>query len=260
MAAFRKKKALGQHFLKDRRIARKIVSELPPLGNSEVLEIGPGSGALSKELLQLEGVALRVVETDPEAVAELQEHFPTLHGRIIEADFLDLDLSSYPELIITGNFPYSISSPLLVRLAEERDRVWKLVGMFQKEFADRVRAAPGSKSYGRISVLVQTFFDAEKCFHVEPRSFSPPPKVRSSVLRLVRNQRTTLPCNEALYFRVVKEAFGQRRKTLRNALKGSIGEEARRAPFFDKRAEELSIEQFIGLTSYLEGKSELPED
>lgn len=259
MSAFRKKKALGQHFLKDRGIAQRIASALPPVDNAKVLEIGPGLGALSEKLLQLEGIDLLTVETDEEAVTELKRKLPELDGRVIQADFLELDLSPYPELIITGNFPYSISSPLLVKLAEERDRVRKLVGMFQKEFADRIRAEPGNKAYGRISVLVQTFFDAEKCFHVEPRSFAPPPKVRSSVVKLVRNEREALPCDQSLYFRIVKQAFGQRRKTLRNALKDLLSEEARKAELFGKRAEELSIEQFIGVTKFLEGKGELPE-
>jgi 16S rRNA (adenine1518-N6/adenine1519-N6)-dimethyltransferase len=258
MAPFRKKKALGQHFLKDRSIAARIASALPPLGDAQVLEIGPGLGALTRELLELEGIDLYMVETDEEAVEELQRTFPDLKERILEEDFLDSDLSGFSDIIITGNFPYSISSPLLVRVSEEREKVRKLVGMFQKEFADRVRAGPGSKVYGRISVLVGTFFDARKLFHVEPGSFSPPPKVRSSVIELVRNERSSLPCEETLYFQVVKEAFGQRRKTLRNALKSRIPEEDRKHPFLSKRAEELSIEAFIELTRYLEGERELP--
>lgn len=259
MTTFQKKKVLGQHFLKDPRISSLIASELPPLNDATVLEIGAGLGALSEKLLQLEEIDLRAVETDKEAVEELQKSLPEVKDRIIQADFLQLDLNPYPELIITGNFPYSISSPLLVRVAEERDRVRKLVGMFQKEFADRIRAEPGSKAYGRISVLVQTFYDADKCFHVEPGSFSPPPKVRSSVVKLIRNERNTLPCDQAFYFRIVKQAFGQRRKTLRNALKDLLNDEARKRPFFGKRAEELSIEEFIGLAIYLEGRGELPE-
>lgn len=258
MAPFRKKKALGQHFLKDRSIAARIASALPPLGDAQVLEIGPGLGALTRELLELEGIDLYMVETDEEAVEELQKNFPDQKERILEQDFLDCDLSGFSDIIITGNFPYSISSPLLVRVSEERDKVRKLVGMFQKEFADRVRAGPGSKVYGRISVLVGTFYDARKLFHVEPGSFSPPPKVRSSVIELIRNERASLPCDEANYFRVVKEAFGQRRKTLRNALKSRIPEEDRQHPFLSKRAEELSIEAFIELTRYLEGQRELP--
>jgi 16S rRNA (adenine1518-N6/adenine1519-N6)-dimethyltransferase len=257
--AFRKKKALGQHFLKDSGTARKIAGELPPFGNSSVLEVGPGLGALTRELLQLDGIDLWLVETDEEAVKELREHFPELEGRIEKKDFLEMDLTDFPELIVTGNFPYSISSPLLVRMAEERDRVRKVVGMFQKEFADRIRALPGSKAYGRISVLVQAFFDAEKLFHLEPGAFSPAPKVRSSVIRLVRNDRKELPCDEAHFFRVVKSAFGQRRKTLRNALKGMIPEEGRSHPLFDQRAESLSVDAFIALTRYFEGKGSSPE-
>ena len=258
MAAFQKKKALGQHFLKDHGIASRIASSLPPLGDAQVIEVGPGLGALTQELLKLDGIDLFMVETDEEAVRDLQKEFPDQRERILRQDFLDTDLSAFSDLIITGNFPYSISSPLLVRVSEERDKVRKLVGMFQKEFADRVRAGPGSKAYGRISVLVRTFYEARKLFHVEPGSFSPPPKVRSSVIELVRNERRSLPCDEANYFQVVKEAFGQRRKTLRNALKARIPEEDRQEAFLAKRAEELSIEAFIELTRYLEGQRELP--
>ncbi len=256
--AFQKKRSLGQHFLKDRGIARRIAKELLPIEEAQVLEIGPGLGALSKELFE-EGIEAWMVETDQEAVKKLQELFPAQKERILQEDFLKLDLKSFSGLIVTGNFPYSISSPLLVRMVEERDRVRKLVGMFQKEFADRIHAEPGTKNYGRISVLVQSFFNAEKLFHVEARSFSPPPRVRSSVIRLVRNEREELPCDEARFFRVVKQAFGQRRKTLRNALKGWIPESSRRSPFFDQRAEALSVEAFIELTRHLEGKRDVPE-
>ncbi len=259
MAGFRKKKALGQHFLRDKGVARKVSRALLPIENASVLEIGPGLGALTQELLGIEEIDLHLVETDEEAVHELHERYPELKGRTFLSDFLEMDLRPFPELIITGNFPYSISSPLLVRLTEERDRVRKLVGMFQKEFADRMRAEPGTREGGRISILVQTFFHVEKLFHVEPNSFSPPPKVRSSVIRLERNERGELPCDEHHYFRVVKAAFGQRRKTLRNALKGMIPPNGKEHPIFGKRAEALSVEDFIVLTCYLEGRGELPD-
>lgn len=256
MSPFRKKKALGQHFLTNDGIAQKIADSLPTIENASILEVGPGLGALTRHLLGLEGVELRVVELDEEAIAELKKAHPELGDRVIQSDFLDLDLERLPEgpLILTGNFPYSISSPILVRMAEERDRIGAMVGMFQKEFADRVRAEPGSRTYGRISVLLQTFFDVELLFHVEPGSFSPPPKVRSSVIRAVRNERKALPCDEDFYFEVVKQAFGQRRKTLRNALKGIAGGKELSDPLFDRRAEELGVEEFIRIASFLEEK------
>ncbi|MFB6257168.1 MAG: 16S rRNA (adenine(1518)-N(6)/adenine(1519)-N(6))-dimethyltransferase RsmA [Flavobacteriales bacterium] len=260
MPAFRKKKELGQHFLRDRGIAQKIAAEIAPLEHAQLLEIGPGLGALTRALQPHAGTSLYLVESDEDAVRELRESFPELKEHLIHKDFLELDLEPFSELIITGNFPYSISSPLLVRITEERDRIRELVGMFQKEFADRIRAEPGSKAYGRISVMVQAFYDTSLCFHVEPGSFSPPPKVRSSVVRLKRKKRTILPCDERRFFQVVKQAFGKRRKTLRNALKELIPEDDRKASFFGKRAEELSIETFIQLTLYMEGKGELPKD
>lgn len=258
MAAFHKKKALGQHFLKDQGIARKIAAALLPLGGAQVLEIGAGTGALTEELLRLEGIDPYMVETDEEAVDELIRSFPEQKERILKEDVLSTDLSPFSDLIMTGNFPYSISSPLLVRSVEERHRIRKVVGMFQKEVADRIRAEPGSKAYGRLSVLVQSFYDVERLFIVEPGSFSPPPKVRSAVVRMTRNDRQEFPCDEALFFKVVKEAFSQRRKTLRNALRSRLPENAREAPFLNKRAEELSVGSFIELTLYLEGKKGLP--
>lgn len=246
------KKHLGQHFLRDENIARKIAASLEPKGQYQtVLEIGPGMGVLTKHLLQREEFTTWVVEVDRESVAYLQEHYPQLQPRIIAWDFLKLDLAekfSEPFAVI-GNFPYNISSQILFRILDFRDRVPEAAGMFQKEVAERVAAKPGNKTYGILSVLVQAWYSIEYLFTVSEHVFSPPPKVKSAVIRLRRNSTTSLACDEKLFTEVVKAGFNQRRKTLRNALHAFEiipGNEGH--VFFTKRAEQLSVEDFVQLT------------
>ena len=246
------KKHLGQHFLRDENIARKIAAALVPEGKYKtVLEIGPGMGVLTKHLLQREEFTTWVVEVDRESVAYLEAHYPELKPRIIAWDFLKLDLSerfSEPFAVI-GNFPYNISSQILFRILEFRDLVPEAAGMFQKEVAERVAAKPGSKTYGILSVLVQAWYDIRYLFTVSEHVFSPPPKVKSGVIRLTRNSTAKLACDEKLFVEVVKAGFNQRRKTLRNALHAFTilpGNEGH--VFFTKRAEQLSVEDFVQLT------------
>jgi 16S rRNA (adenine1518-N6/adenine1519-N6)-dimethyltransferase len=242
----RAKKHLGQHFLKDETVTQNLTKALTfHQGYSSVIEVGPGMGVLTKYLMQEPKITdLRVVELDWDSVAYLKQNYPDL--KIIEADFLRLDLAELfkDKFAVVGNFPYNISSQILFKALDYRNQVPEIIGMFQKEMAERVAAPPGSKTYGIISVLMQAFYDIEYLFTVEPHVFNPPPKVRSGVIRLKRNNRDTLPCDEALFIRIVKTAFNQRRKTLSNALKSlelkNIPEE-----FKGERAEQLSVEDFI---------------
>lgn len=254
----RAKKHLGQHFLNDENIAGKIADTLTVQGYDEVLEIGPGMGVLTKYLLK-KNVRTHVVEIDPESVAYLKEHYPELSGRIISEDFLKYDvrevLKDKPFAII-GNFPYNISSQILFKTLEMRDQVPEFSGMFQKEVAERVCEKEGSKTYGILSVLVQAFYDAEYLFTVSEQVFTPPPKVKSGVLRLRRKEDFRLPCNEKLFFRIVKTAFGQRRKTLRNSLKTlGLSDILKEDTIFGQRPEQLSVQDFIRLTQKIEHDS-----
>lgn len=249
----RAKKALGQHFLTDQKIAQAIVAALD--GPSEVLEIGPGMGVLTQYLLQREELDLKMVEVDSESVEYLLTHFPGMQGRLIEADYLKLDVSRFfkGSYKIIGNFPYNISSQIFFKILEDKDRVPEVVCMIQKEVADRIAEPPGNKTYGILSVLLQAWYDIEYILSVGPGAFAPPPKVKSAVIRLKRNSRTELGCDEKLFKQVVKMAFNQRRKTLRNALKPLINEKGLAAdvlenPVFDLRAERLSVEDFVSLT------------
>lgn len=240
------KKALGQHFLIDDGIAQQIVDSLQaPYPN--VLEIGPGMGVLTRFLLQRPGIDFRVVEIDRESVAYLQQHFPELHDRILATDFLKLhleELYSHP-LSIIGNFPYNISSQILFKILENKDLVLETVGMFQKEVAERVASAPGKKMYGILSVLLQAFFDIEYLFTVHEHSFNPPPKVKSAVIRITRNPEKRLHCDETLFKNVVKTAFNQRRKTLRNSLKSfEFTPEFKENELLSKRPEQLGVAEF----------------
>lgn len=251
MSSVRPKKHLGQHFLKEEAIAQRIAESLTGHGAyAHVLEIGPGTGALTRHLIALQRWPITCYEVDTESVAYLNDHYPQLEVR--SEDFLRMDptaVTTGPFAVI-GNFPYNISTQIVFKVLEHRDRCTEVVGMFQKEVADRIRAPHGSKTYGITSVLTQAFYDVDLLFHVEPGSFIPPPKVRSSVIRLRRNATATLPCDEALLFRVVKTAFNQRRKTLSNALKqlpelkGPLP-----AAYAGLRAEQLSVADFIALTS-----------
>jgi 16S rRNA (adenine1518-N6/adenine1519-N6)-dimethyltransferase len=250
------KKHLGQHFLTDLNIASKIVGQLTLPGNlTEVLEIGPGMGVLTQFLLQHTEYRTTVIDIDRESIAYLKDHFPELEDRIISADFLKLNLKElYPgKFAVIGNFPYNISSQIFFKVLSHRDQVMEVVGMLQKEVAERLAAPPGSKTYGILSVLLQAFYKITYNFTVHEHVFNPPPKVKSAVISLVRNDVEKLPCNESLFFEVVKMSFATRRKTLRNCLKTfNVTPEVSAQPIFDKRAEQLSVADFIGLTQILE--------
>ncbi|MFM7024239.1 MAG: 16S rRNA (adenine(1518)-N(6)/adenine(1519)-N(6))-dimethyltransferase RsmA [Flavobacteriales bacterium] len=243
--AVRAKKHLGQHFLKDESVSKAIADALIfHIGYNNVLEIGPGMGVLTKYLIENPGIKnFKVVEIDKESVAYLQQNYPSL--QIIDADFLRQDLKEIftEPFAVIGNFPYNISTEILFKILDYRDHVPEVVGMFQKEVAERIAAKPGGKTYGITSVLLQAFYNIEYLFTVEPEVFNPPPKVKSGVIRMKRNQREKLPCDEAMFFKVVKTAFNQRRKTLNNALKSlelNIPEQ-----FKTLRAEVLSVEDYI---------------
>ena len=253
------KKALGQHFLTDRSIAQGIVEALsrdPELPRN-VLEIGPGMGVLTQYLLKRSDIDAHMIEIDRESVDYLLSHFPDINGRLIEGDYLKLDMSGvFPDKYrVIGNFPYNISSQIFFKILEDKDRVPEVVCMIQKEVADRIAEPPGSKTYGILSVLLQAWYDIEYVLSVGPGAFVPPPKVNSAVIRLRRNSRTSLACDEKLFKNVVKTAFNQRRKTLRNALKHLIQAKGTDSsdPVFDLRAERLSVEDFVRLTLMIGG-------
>ncbi|HYC86813.1 MAG TPA: 16S rRNA (adenine(1518)-N(6)/adenine(1519)-N(6))-dimethyltransferase RsmA [Chryseosolibacter sp.] len=252
----RPKKFLGQHFLKDQNIARKIVDalHLPEGEQTSVIEIGPGMGVLTQYLVDRKNIDLKLVEIDRESVQYLHAHFPG-KAAIIEGDFLQLDIASIlgPHGVIIGNFPYNISSQIFFKVLEHRNFVRQVVCMLQKEVADRMAAAHGSKTYGILSVLLQAFYTIENLFKVPPGVFHPPPKVMSAVIRLKRNSREQLECNEPLFFQVVKQGFNNRRKTLRNALKNlNLAPGVAALEMFDKRAEQLTVDDFIKLTRIIE--------
>lgn len=251
----RAKKHLGQHFLKDENVAEKIAETLTYNGYDHVLEIGPGMGVLTKYLLKKD-IDVHVIEIDAESVEYLNEHYPPLHGKIHEKDFLKYDISEVfgkDQFSIIGNFPYNISSQIVFKMLELRNFIPEFSGMFQKEVAKRICEKEGSKTYGILSVLVQAFYEAEYLFTVPPSVFNPPPKVDSGVLRLTRKQDFSLPCNEKLFFRVVKTAFQQRRKTLRNSLKiFDLPEDIKEDSIFGLRPEQLSVARFIELTQKIE--------
>ncbi len=253
----RPKKFLGQHFLKDINIAQKIVDALlvDSAGAYPVLEIGPGTGVLTKMLVEKYPSRLYLIEIDRESVDHLHNVFPSLGHRIIQGDFLKLDLQQlFPEpFVIIGNFPYNISSQIFFAVLDHRDRVEQVVCMLQKEVADRLCAKHGSKVYGILSVLLQAFYDLENLFKVSPGVFHPPPKVMSAVIRVRRNARKELPCSEVLFRTVVKQSFQKRRKTLRNALKHlNLPSSVAGMELMDKRPEQLSVEDFIFLTQCIE--------
>ena len=247
----RAKKHLGQHFLKDEKVAERISESLSYKGYDYVLEIGPGMGVLTKYLLQ-KAPELHVIEIDTESVSYLNEHYPKLEGKIHEQDFLKYDISTVfkgEQFAIIGNFPYNISSQIVFKMLELREYIPEFSGMFQKEVAQRMCEKEGSKTYGILSVLVQAFYEAEYLFTGPPSVFNPPPKVDSGVLRFVRREDFSLPCDEKLFFRVVKTAFQQRRKTLRNSLKiFQLPEDLKEDSIFGQRPEQLSTTQFIELT------------
>lgn len=245
------KKHLGQHFLKDEDIAKKIADTLTGNGYDTALEIGPGMGVLTKYLLEKD-YTTHVIEIDRASVAYLQAHFLNLSQRIISANFLKLDISTTfkgEQLAIIGNFPYNISTQIVFKTLENKAQIPELCGMFQKEVAKRIAEKAGSKVYGILSVLTQAFYDVEYLFTVPPDVFDPPPKVESGVIRLTRKADYTLPVDEKLFYTVVKTAFNQRRKTLRNSLKSfNLSDKLREDTIFAQRPEQLSVEQFIQLT------------
>lgn len=251
----RAKKHLGQHFLTDKNICRKIAVQYGSHnGCRRVLEIGPGMGALTHFLLE-EGLEVWVMDIDTESIVWLNDHFPQLQGRIVEADFLKTDLPAVmgsEPFGVVGNFPYNISSQILFKCLEYRNQIPEIMGMFQKEVAQRVAEKPGSKQYGILSVLLQAFYDISYCFTVDEHVFNPPPKVKSGVIRCVRNTRDQLPCDEALFIKVVKMSFNQRRKTIRNSIRALLPAAGAEHPFLSQRPETLSVDQFIELTQWLE--------
>ena len=247
----RAKKALGQHFLTDQSIARTIVNSLTVSPVRDVLEIGPGMGVLTQYLIEREDLDLKMVEVDTESVDYLLTHLPGMQGKLMEADYLRLNMRKvFPgEYRVIGNFPYNISSQIFFKILEDKDLVPEVVCMIQKEVAERIAEKPGSKTYGILSVLLQAWYNIDYIISVGSGAFCPPPKVQSAVIRLRRNSRTCLGCDEKLFKTVVKTAFNQRRKTLRNALKPLIKEGMDTSdPVFDLRAERLSVEDFVALT------------
>lgn len=251
----RAKKHLGQHFLKDEKVAEDIALSLSGMRYSAVVEIGPGMGVLTQYLCK-QDKPLYVVEIDTESVAYLHKYYPNLAGRILEEDFLKLDWHKHfgeQQMAIVGNFPYNISTQIVFKMLEHRTFVPEFGGMFQKEVAERICAKPGSKVYGILSVLTQAFYEANYLFSVPPHVFQPPPKVVSGVLHLNRKDEFSLPCSEKFFFNVVKTAFNQRRKTLRNSLKTfGLSDVLKEDSIFDRRPEQLSVQEFIHLTQMLE--------
>jgi 16S rRNA (adenine1518-N6/adenine1519-N6)-dimethyltransferase len=245
------KKHLGQHFLNDESIAKNIADALTLQGYKNVLEIGPGMGVLTKYLLE-KPIDTYVIEIDTESVAYLDTHYPKLHGKIISKDFLKYNIKEVfneEPFAIIGNFPYNISTQIVFRTLELRDQIPEFSGMFQKEVAERICSKKGSKVYGILSVLAQAFYDVEYLFTVDEHVFTPPPKVKSGVMRMIRKENYKLPCDEKLLFTVVKTSFNQRRKTMRNSLKSmNLSDKLREDSIFDLRPEQLSVEQFIELT------------
>ena len=252
----RAKKNLGQHFLNDQNIAADIVDALQARGVTKVLEIGPGMGVLTGFLLANPGYETSVIEIDHESVDYLKIHFQALQGRIIEGDFLKLDPTHYFDhqpFAVIGNFPYNISSQILFKVLAHRDLVPEVVGMFQKEVAERIASGPGSKEYGILSVLLQAWYDIEYLFTVHEHVFTPPPKVKSGVIRLTRNSKNELGCNEKLFVEIVKQTFNQRRKMLRNTLRMITPRFDELPPeLLTRRPEQLSVGEFVELTKMIE--------
>lgn len=255
MEKVKAKKHLGQHFLKDESIAKAIADTLSLEGYNDVLEIGPGMGVLTQYLLD-KPTNTYVIEIDTESVAYLDANYPKLKDKIISKDFLKYDVNEIFEgkqFAIIGNFPYNISTQIVFRTLEFRYQIPEFSGMFQKEVAERICEKKGSKTYGILSVLAQAFYDAEYLFTVDEHVFNPPPKVKSGVMRLRRKEDFSLPCGEKLFFTVVKTAFQQRRKTLRNSLKTlNLSDNLREDKVLDLRPEQLSVEDFIALTQKIE--------
>ena len=260
MSRVQPKRNLGQHFLKDEAIASRIAGALTGIGYRSVLEIGPGMGMLTSYLIARGFDDFRVIEIDNESVHYLRVKFPELQN-IIRGDFLTLDVDAcFPEkFAIIGNFPYNISTQILFKALKHREKVEEIAGMLQKEVAERICSGPGSKTYGILSVLLQAYYTPEYLFTVHEHVFSPPPKVKSGVIRLIRNDVKSLECDEVLFLRVVKACFNQRRKTLRNSVKAAFDLEREDYPEFGLRPEQLSVEQFVRLTKWIEENRKVSE-
>ena len=253
MRVVKPKKFLGQHFLKDLQVAKAIADTVDACPQLPLLEVGPGMGVLTQFLIPKER-ELKVVELDFESVAYLHEHFPSLDEQIIEADFLKMNLRQLftgRPFVLTGNYPYNISSQIFFKMLDNKDLIPCCTGMIQKEVAERMAAGPGSKTYGILSVLIQAWYRVEYLFTVSEQVFNPPPKVKSAVIRMTRNETTDLGCDERLFKQVVKTTFNQRRKTLRNSIKPILGKESPLLadPLFNRRPEQLSVQEFIDLTN-----------
>lgn len=242
------KKSLGQHFLKDENVCKSIVEEIRQHSFTQLLEVGPGGGALTKFLLQIPAINFKAVELDREKVQYLQNTYPSITGKLIEEDFLKMDPPFEGEFVVVGNYPYNISTQILFKMLDWKEQVPVMIGMFQKEVAERAASKEGSKVYGVLSVLIQAFYEVEYLFDVEPTSFNPPPKVMSGVIKLTARKNIPEMRSERAFINLVKTAFNQRRKTLRNAAKGLFDAEVLKDELFNKRAEVLSVEQFASLT------------
>ena len=256
MRLVKPKKFLGQHFLKDLRVAQDIADTVDSQPELPVLEVGPGMGVLTQFLVKKERT-VKVVEVDYESVAYLREAFPSLEDHIIEDDFLKMNLNRTFDgnpFVLTGNYPYNISSQIFFKMLDNKELIPCCTGMIQKEVAERIAAGPGSKTYGILSVLIQAWYEVEYLFTVSEHVFNPPPKVKSAVIRMTRNQTRDLGCNEKLFKQVVKTTFNQRRKTLRNSIKPILGKESSilQDEIFNKRPEQLSVQQFVELTNMVE--------
>lgn len=245
---YRLKKSLGQHFLKDESICRRIVSELQSGTFTQLVEVGPGAGALTKYLLPIKNIDFKAVELDTEKVAYLELTYPEIKGKIIHDDFLNIAPPFENEFTVIGNFPYNISTQIVFKVVEWKEQVPTMIGMFQKEVAQRIASKPNTKVYGIMSVLVQAFYEVEYLFDVPPESFNPPPKVMSGIIRLKRKDKVVDMKSERALFILVKAAFNQRRKMLRNAVRGLFEDTVLADAIFNKRAEQLSIEDFAALT------------
>lgn len=256
MKSVKPKKFLGQHFLKDLQVAQDIANTVDACPELPILEVGPGMGVLTQFLMTKER-PLKVVELDFESVAYLRENFPALGNNIIEQDFLKMDLTQLFEgkpFVLTGNYPYNISSQIFFKMLDYKDLIPCCTGMIQKEVAERMAAGPGSKTYGILSVLIQAWYRVEYLFTVHEHFFNPPPKVKSAVIRMTRNETQELGCNEKLFKQIVKTTFNQRRKTLRNSISPILDKTnpLMADPIFNKRPEQLSVQEFIDLTNRVE--------
>lgn len=249
------KKHLGQHFLKDKNVCKRIAKQYGShMDCKKVLEIGPGMGALTRDLIDMD-LDVYVMDIDTESIEYLEKNFKELEDKIYSADFLKTDLKPLlgdEPFGVVGNFPYNISSQILFKCIEYRNQIPEIMGMFQREVAQRVAEKPGTKQYGILSVLLQTYYDITYCFTVDEHVFDPPPKVKSGVIRCVRNERTSLPCDEVLYKQIIKMSFNQRRKTIRNSIKGLIKELNIEDDILTLRPERLSVDDFIYLTTLVE--------